>query len=344
MKKILVLISFLLILSCSKNEDVKPIIPDNPIAQNISVLVQPYQTDTNYSSTQESHYVVRNTKTHLNKLLLFIGGSYSIPKNYNLVSDHGATIGLDVISLSYPNDVAAFSMSSSKDINGFNNFRDEICFGNQVSSIVDVNVLNCITTRATKLLIYLKNTYPNEYWGQYLTASNTIMWNKVIISGHSQGSGHALYIAKQNLTDRVVMFSGPNDYSTNFNSPANWLSQNSLTPISKQYSLLHTQDEIVPFNYQVANTRILGLISATENPLLVDNLTAPYSNTHSMSLNISALSFHNSTVGGNSKLPNSCGQTQRISAQSIAVACPVSIRQRKKCSSTVFSSYSCRMI
>jgi hypothetical protein len=301
MKNILFLFSFILIISCSKDETITT---DNTIGQNISTLIQPNQTDTNYSSTQESHYVARNTKTHLNKLLLFIGGSYSIPKDYNYICDHGATIGLDVISLSYPNDVAAFSMSNSADINGFNDFRDEICFGNQISSVVDVNALNCITTRATKLLIYLKNTYPNENWGQYLTASNTILWYKVIVSGHSQGSGHACYIAKRFLTDRVVMFSGPNDYSTYFNNPANWLSQTGLTPISKYYSLLHTQDEIVPFNYQVANMRSLGLLTATENPLLVDNLTAPYSNAHSMSLNINALSFHNSTVGQNSKLPN----------------------------------------
>ncbi len=304
MKNIFLLISFLLIISCSKNVNAEPIISANPVGENISVLIQPNQTDANYASTNQSHYVIRNTKTHLNKLLLFIGGSYSVPKDYNYVCDYGATIGLDVISLSYPNDVAAFSMSNSTDINGFNDFRDEICFGNQISSVVDVNVLNCITTRATKLLIYLKNTYPNENWGQYLTASNTVLWNKVIVSGHSQGSGHACYIAKRFLTDRVVMFSGPNDYSTNFNSPANWLSQSGLTPLSKHYSLLHTQDEIVPFNYQVANLRGLGLLTATENPVLVDNLTAPYSNAHSMSLNISALSFHNSTVGQNSKLPN----------------------------------------
>ena len=162
--------------------------------------------------------------------------------------------------------------------------------------------MNCITTRATKLLIYIKNTYPNESWGQYLTSSNTILWSKVIVSGHSQGSGHACYIAKRNLTDRVVLFSGPNDYSTNFSNPASWLSQTGLTPISKHYSLLHIQDEIVPFNYQVANLRGLGLLSATENPVLVDNLASPYSNAHSMSLNISALSYHNSTVGANSKL------------------------------------------
>jgi hypothetical protein len=301
MRLILLVISIFSFFSCKKKDDT---ILDNTIAQNISVLVQPNQTEANYSSTQESHYVIRNTKTHLNKLLLFIGGSFSIPKDYNYICDHGATIGLDVISLSYPNDVATFSISNSTDPNDFTNYRDEICFGNQVSSIVDVNVLNCISTRATKLLIYLKNTYPNENWGQYLTSTNTILWSKVIVSGHSQGSGHASYLAKKNLTDRVVMFSGPNDYSTFFNSPANWLAQTGLTPLNKHYSLLHIQDEIVPFDYQVANLRGLGLLAATESPTLVDNLTNPYSNAHSMSLNISVLSFHNSTVGANPILPN----------------------------------------
>jgi hypothetical protein len=197
-----------------------------------------------------------------------------------------------------------FQCQNSSDPNSFNNFRDELCFGNPVSTIVDVNVLNCITTRATKLLLFLKNTYPDQNWGQYLTPTNTILWSKVIVSGHSQGSGHACYLAKTFLTDKVVMFSGPNDFSTYFNSPANWLFQTGLTPLNKYYSLLHTQDEIVPFVYQVANTRALGLLNSTQSPLLVDNLPSPYSNARSLSLSIPAVSYHNSTVGQNSILPN----------------------------------------
>lgn len=304
MNYLLLIISFISLLSCSKDENTNPILPENPEGENIAVLIQPNQTDANYSALQESHYVVRNTKTHLNKVVLFIGGSYSVPKDYNYICDHGATLGLDVISLSYPNDVAAFSISNNSDPNAFTNFRDEICFGNQISNIVKVSVLNCIVTRATKLLLYLKNRYPNDNWGQYLTATNTILWNKVIVAGHSQGSGHACYIAKRFLTDKVVLFSGPNDYSTYYNNPASWLSESGLTPINKHYSLLHIQDEIVPFNYQVANLRSLGLLTATESPLLVDTLTAPYSNAHALSINISAFSFHNATVGTNAILPN----------------------------------------
>jgi hypothetical protein len=276
---------------------------DNVVAQNVSVLVPPNQVDVNYPATDESHYVVRNTKTHLNKLFLFIGGSFSIPKNYNLVCDHAATIGLDVISLSYPNNVAAAPLGSSSDLFIFDNYRDEVCFGNPVSNVVSVDILNSIVTRATKLLNYLKNVYPDQNWGQYLTASNTIQWSKVIVAGHSQGSGHACYLGKKNLVDRVVMFSGPNDYSSFYNAAANWLTQSGQTPLSKQYVLLHTQDEIVPYSNQLVNLRGLGLLAAAQNPLLADNLAAPYSGAHALSLNIAAISNHNSTIGANSILP-----------------------------------------
>jgi hypothetical protein len=292
--------SIFTILSCNKKEDS---IPDNSIAQNISVLIKPNQVDANYSISDESHYVVRSNKTHLNKLLLFIGGSFSAPKDYGDVCDHGSTIGLDVISLSYPNNAGTAPLGASSDPLIFNNYRDEICFGNQVSTVVDVNVLNCIVTRATKLIQFLNITYPDQNWGQYLTTANTLQWNKIIVSGHSQGSGHACYLGKKFLTDRVVMFSGPNDYHTFYNTAGNWLSQSGLTPTNKHYSLLHTQDEIVAFTNQVANTRALGLLGVSDNPLLVDNLSAPFSNANCLSLNIPALSYHSSTIGKNTKLP-----------------------------------------
>jgi hypothetical protein len=296
-----ILISSLMALSCKKGDTPSP---DNSVAQNISVLVKPSETDNNYSSTDESHYVVRNNKTHLNKLLLFIGGSYSVPKNYNAVCDHGATIGLDVISLSYPNEIAAAPLGTSSDKLIFDNYREELCFGNQVSNAVSVNQLNCIVTRTTKLLIYLKNTYPDQNWGQYLSSSNTILWNKIVVAGHSQGSGHACYLGKKNVVERVVMFSGPNDYSSYYNSAANWLTQSGQTPLTKQFALLHAQDEIVSFNSQVVNLRGLGLLTASQSPLAVDNLTSPYSNGRALSVNIAALSNHSSTIGNNAKLPD----------------------------------------
>lgn len=300
MKKIAIIFSILIFLSCNKEDDqTTPVI--NP--QNVSLLIEPVQTDSNYLRTEKKHYVVRNNQTHLNKLFLFIGGSWSLPRNYNIVCDYGASIGLDVISLSYPNNVATEPLGSSSDQFVFDNYRDEICFGNPVSDEVDVNNLNSINTRTIKLLEYLHLEYPDQNWNQYLTSSNTLQWDKIIVSGHSQGSGHACYLGKHNLVDRVVMFAGPNDYSTFYNEPANWISEIGNTPLNKQFSLLHTQDEIVSFSNQVDILRDLGVLSSTETPTLVDFLTTPYANSNSLSLNISATLNHNSTIGGNSILP-----------------------------------------
>jgi hypothetical protein len=300
MKFFLSLLSVVMFFSCSKNSNPAP---DNTPGQNVSVLVQPNQTDGNYAAADQSHYVVRNTKTHLNKLLLFIGGSFSVPKDYYDVCDYGATIGLDAISLSYPNNVGTAPLGTSSDSLIFDKYRDEICFGNPVSAVIDVDVLNCISTRATKLIVFLKTAYPDQNWGQYLTATNSIEWSKVIVAGHSQGSGHACYLGKKKLVDRVVMFSGPNDYSMYYSSAGHWLSVAGLTPTTKHFSLLHTQDEIVSFSNQVANTRALGLLGANENPLAADNLPTPYSNAHSLSINFTSVSNHASTIGKNAKLP-----------------------------------------
>lgn len=300
MKKLSILFSILILAGCKK-EDETEIPKTDP--QNVSVLVQPVKTNDSFASFEKEHFIVRNDQIHLNTLFLFIGGSFSTPKNYNFVCEHAASLGLDVISLSYPNDVATAPLGESSDPMIFDNYRDEICFGNQVSNVVDVNAANSINSRTIKLLQYLNIEYPTQNWSQYLSESNTLRWEKIVVAGHSQGSGHAGYLGKKNLVDRVIMFSGPNDYNTTNDEPANWLTQNGATPLNKHYSLLHVQDEIVPFTNQVNNLRGLGILTASEDPLPIDNLAPPYSNAHSLSLNINALSNHSSTIGSNSILP-----------------------------------------
>ncbi len=287
--------------SCGKDGEIPT---DNSTGENVSTLVHPSQTDANYSTTDKSHFIVRNTKNHLNKLMLFIGGSFSSPDAYTFISEHAALIGFDVISISYPNNVPAASLASSSDQFAFDNYRDEICFGNQVSNEVAVDILNSINTRIKKLIQYLENTYPEQNWNQYLTTSNNIDWQKIVLAGHSQGAGHACYLGKKRLVERVIMFSGPNDYSTHFNSPANWLSDDGLTESNKQYALLHINDEVISYDFQVLNLRGLGLLTVSEEPLSVDDLGSPYNNKNALSLNIPVFSNHNSTIGGNAKLPN----------------------------------------
>ncbi len=288
-------------LSCNKH-------PENEIDQGIedfsSMDVAPFLTDSNYSDRDKDHYILRNNTQRKNTLVVFIGGTYSTPKNYNLFCNYAASIGFDVISISYPNQTPAASLANDPDSLIFDKYREEICFGNNVSSKVEVDSLNAITTRLQNILKYLHTKSPDEGWDQYLTTSQAINWQNIVVAGHSQGAGHACFIANKLLVRGVVMFSGPNDFSDYHNQPAKWLSKPGLTPMDKHYSLLHAQDQIVPFEHQTQVLRSLGLLEVNEKPTAIDFLSPPYNDAHALSISIKALSNHNAPVGGDPILPD----------------------------------------
>jgi hypothetical protein len=291
----------LTLLSCDNIDGKRNV---NLTDENRSFSIHPSLTDTNYISNQSNHYIVRNTVKHNNKLFLFIGGTNSFPNGFLILLGEEAELGFDVISLSYPNKVSTTSFLNDPDSLVFDNFRDEMVFGNSVSAAINIDLLNSINTRVLKLLIYLKLNYSSQNWGQYLTNENTIKWEKIVVAGHSQGSGIACYIGKKFLVNRVIMFSGPNDFSAFYNKPAKWLGEVGLTPLNKHYALLHIQDEVSAFPYQVENLRKLGLLASTEEPQRAEELKSPYNNARCLSINIASTSYHSSTIGTNFLLPN----------------------------------------
>ena len=203
------------------------------------------------------------------------GTNSSSSTDYNALRIHSANLGFDFINLSYPNDVAAASLANSSDSLVFNKYRQELCFGTPVSNDVAVDTLNSIYTRTLKLIQFLDQTYPTENWGQYLSTPNALDWSKIIVGGHSQGSGHAAYLAKQFLVDRVLLFSGPNDYSNTFSTSANWLRQAGNTSSTRHFAYLSLNDEIVSFSKQFANISGLGLL-VNDDTTHVDNTSSPY--------------------------------------------------------------------
>ncbi|NOQ73794.1 MAG: hypothetical protein GQ574_17435 [Crocinitomix sp.] len=300
MKRLAWILPLVLIVFASCKKDVPP-----PVEETLErYTIAPSATDNAYNSGEKRHLIFYNNETNVNKLLLFFGGTYSNPETYETFCEHAAELGCHVISLSYPNNVAAASFKESDNIDAFDNFRDEMCFGNPVSDAVNVNELNSVVTRSTKLLQHLAAQYPTQNWGQYLIDGNAPDWSKIMLGGHSQGSGHACYIAKTIVVNRVLMFSGPNDYSTHFEAPATWLSLSGVTPVASQYAFLHANDEVVPYEYQLANIRAIGVIGAADTTTLMDDLSGAYNNKNAYHTSISALTEHGSTLGGNWRLPN----------------------------------------
>ncbi len=245
-------------------------------AQTQQFTVHPQLTDVNYSSSDDDHVITINTVTNNNKLFLFLVGTGSGTSNYFALRNLAADLGYDVISLSYFNDIAAVSLADSTDSMAFNYYRQELCFGTPVSNAVTADTLNSIYTRTLNLLNYLAAEYPAHTWDNYLTSPTTIDWSKVVIGGHSQGSGHAAYIAKHFEVDRVLMFSGPNDYSNVYSNSANWLRALGITPTSQHYIYLSLYDE-VDYGKQFVNATGLGMLD-NDDSTHVDNIPPPFGN------------------------------------------------------------------
>lgn len=236
--------------------------------------VAPIATDPGYDVNDADHYLVYNSSVQRGKLLLWIGGSYSNPNTYFRICRFAGDLGFHVISLSYPNGVPVATLGNDPDSTVFERFREEIAFGTPVSSAVTVDTLNSLYTRTINLLKYLDANQPSENWGQFLTGPDAIDWPKVLVGGHSQGAGHAPYLAKRFPTERCLMFSGPNDYSTVYNVGAPWLTWPSATSPNAYFAYLHLRDDVVDFFKQYADLGRLGLSDST----FVDTSIPPYLN------------------------------------------------------------------
>lgn len=211
------------------------------------------------------------------RLFVMLPGTTGIPRFYRQIVRAGAARGYHGIGLTYPNDEAVGTLCApTADPDCPGDTRREIILGENASTVVSVDSANAIVPRLAALLAYLHTTFPNEGWGQYLSGGQPV-WSRIVIAGHSQGGGHAAYLAKLFVLDRSVMFSSPSDVSTVPNIAANWLQLPNMTPASRQYGFAHTQDELVPLDLIAFNWQALGL-GEFGAQTLVDGVTAPFSN------------------------------------------------------------------
>lgn len=106
------------------------------------------------------------------------------------------------------------------------------------------NIADSVVGRLVSLLRYLDAQNPNENWSQYLDGDQP-RWSRIVVSGQSQGAGMAAYIAKEQVVNRVVLFSPGWDTTEGRSRPAPWLSVPSATPMERWYSAFHRREKTV---------------------------------------------------------------------------------------------------
>lgn len=225
-------------------------------AQVKALFVEPAQTDPAIETVHGPNLAVYDPQASpRHRLFLFIGGTGSKATNSLALDRIFAKWGYHAISIDYENNVMTASLAHSTNSTVFDRYRDAIITGAPVSDWIKVNPANSILNRVQKLLVYLATHDPNDGWDEFVKDGKPL-WNRIIVAGHSQGSGHAAYLGKMFNVDRVLIFSGPQDYLDDLHQPAPWQSGLSATPPSRFFAFLSLND---PFNinHQEANCMVL---------------------------------------------------------------------------------------
>lgn len=263
-------------------------------AETRVLRIDPHQTDASIATVHGPHIAVYDPQAQpRHRLLLFLVGTRSKATSSLPIDTAFARWGFHAISLDYEDNVIAVSCAHSLDPSAFGRYRQAIVTGAPVSKQIDVDAANSILNRFQKLLVYLVKHDPNGGWSQFLSNGKPD-WSRVIVAGHSQGAGHAAYIGKLFKVDRVLMFSGPQDYMDNLHKPAPWQGRTSATPPSRFFAFLNLKD---PFNvhHQIANCMLLMNMSKAK-VLMVKPGETIHGDHHILINNIDTQQHHGSTL------------------------------------------------
>lgn len=232
-------------------------------AQVVVRRVDPSLTDPAVEVVRGQHLALYDTSVPSRHLvLLFLAGTRSKPESSLELDMAFASWGFHAISLDYENGVLAASCGHSTDSTCFDRYRETIVTGAPGSDKIAVAPENSILNRVQKLLDYLARTDPAGGWGEFVSDHHP-RWDRILVAGHSQGSGHAAYLGKMFRVNRVLMFSGPQDYLDEFHRPAPWQLRDSATPAGRYFAFLSEHD---PFNvgHQIANCAALMKLEPPE--------------------------------------------------------------------------------
>lgn len=260
------------------------------IAQLHFQAIAPEETNPGIKTIHSDHLALYNTASPGNhRLLIMIVGTGGFARDNYGFDSVAANMGYHVIGLDYNNTVITTTCSNSNDSTCFNTFRQEIVFGTDLSPLVSVDSLNSIYFRIKALLAYLSRKQSDQGWSDFIKG-DSIQWSKIVVAGHSQGAGHAAYLGKKFPIARVLIFAGPQDYLSHFNTPASWLSQMSITPAGNYYAFLHLKD---PFDFKKQLADCMKLMQSNNPDSVLVQPNTPLSGKHKFHLLITDINTAN---------------------------------------------------
>jgi hypothetical protein len=284
MRPSLFLLAILLAAACSV--DGTTAVPLDPCAANFSFGVRsssaagtttwavlPQATDGCITQRLDSHFVNRATDvTPAGRLFVFLPGTGAVAQNYRSIVFESARAGYHAIGLSYPNTQAVGTACLGQPTACYGEVRTEVLTGDATSLLVTVDRANSIENRLVKLIRYMRSADAAGNWGQFLTGDTAVVWAKVSIAGHSQGGGHALFIAKRYAVWRATAYASAGDLLPG-GGAAPWVALPFATASSALFGFISTADELVSPTEALATWSALGMAGAAVD---VDTVPPPF--------------------------------------------------------------------
>lgn len=176
------------------------------------------------------------------RLAVLLPGTASITLWMSDMAEVGAARGYRVIALAYPNARAIFDLCRSAGAACAGAARSDIVFGGSSSGVVNVAAPESISGQLLTLLKYMTTADPDGGWQQFYDSADRLQWDRIAVSGVSQGAGHAALIAKTYAVRSVAMYAGPSDWVFGAGTYPSWYAQPSATPPSAYGAFGHLND------------------------------------------------------------------------------------------------------
>lgn len=229
--------------------------------------IDPSETNPSIATVHGAHLALYDPRAPaVHRLFVFLPGTGGKAEGSLAIAGTFARRGYHAIGLDYEDNVEAVACARSTDLACFDHYREAIVTGASVSDKIHVDDADSILNRLQNLLTYLVKHDPAGGWQEFVKHGQPA-WRRIVVAGISQGSGHAAYIGKLYAVDRVLIFSGPQDYLVALNRTAPWLARRSATPPSRYVAFLNWND---PFDvhHQIANCMVLMGLSQPESTLV----------------------------------------------------------------------------
>ncbi len=151
-------------------------------------------------------------------LFLFLPGTNMEPDKQASILLTAASTGYRTIGLSYDNQVKALDACATDNACGDNcrgEMREEVIRGIDVADApIDVASGDSIVVRLYRLLEHMDTIDPSGGWADYYIPTTAdpkprdILWENIIVSGFSQGAGHAAMISRHKQVHGLFVIDG----------------------------------------------------------------------------------------------------------------------------------------